>query len=220
MCTACKVANAGQNKCSTTKPVCKGSKCDNDILITHTTKGIVDKHGAFSNLSVEQFELILSSTGWLDCHIIQQVHVCLQKLNFPIEGLQRPTLGPCRNFNEVSGEFVQILHTRNSHWVCVSSLGCVHGEVNLYDSLYHNVIDEEVKSQVSNLVGPTNFTGLNVIPVQQQRNGSDCGIFAAAFATCLVFGVSPDRVQFDVSKMRSHLYSCIKNGTLELFPTC
>lgn len=34
-----------------------------------------------------------------------------------IEGLQRPTLGLVRNFDVVNGEFIQILHTGNSHLV-------------------------------------------------------------------------------------------------------
>ena len=218
MCTACKVEiHAGQSKNNASKPFCKS---DGDIVVTHIKTGNVDKFGKLSNLNEEHYELILSPTGWLDCDIIQQVHVCLQKLNPTIKGLQRPTLGPCRNFNEVNGEFVQIMHTRNSHWVCVGSLGCTDGHVNLYDSLYHNVIDDEVKFQVSNLVGPDNFIGLNVIPVQQQRNGSDCGIFAVAFATCLVLGILPESVQFDLSKMRSHLHSCLKKCVLEVFLTC
>ena len=74
-----------------------------------------------------------------------------------MEGFQWPTLGRCRNFNIVSGEFIQILHTDNSHWVCVSSIGCLPGIVNLYDSLYHNII-EEVEEQVVDLVGEEHLT--------------------------------------------------------------
>ena len=96
----------------------------------------------------EHYELIFAPTGWLDCDIIHRVHVCLEKLKVTIEGLQRPTLCPCKNFKKVNG-LSQIVRTGNSHWVCVGSLGCVHAEVNLYDSWYHNVIDHKVKSQVS-----------------------------------------------------------------------
>ena len=91
--------------------------------------------------------------------------------------------------------------------------------VNLYDSLYHNVIDSEIEDQVINLVGQDNFNGIIVVPVQQQLNGSDCGVFSAAFAICLAYGISPEMMQFDVSKMRTHLYRSLKLGTLEMFPT-
>ena len=112
------------------------------------------------------------------------------------------------------------MHTGQQHWVCVGSIGCEDGTVNLYDSLYHNIIYSEVEDQVINLVGQENWkTGIQVGPVQQQKNGSDCGVFAAAFATCLAHGTLPQTVQFDVCKMRSHLYHSLKNGQLQMFPT-
>ena len=44
--------------------------------------------------------------------------VLLQEINPLIEGFQRPTLGPVRNFSIVSGEFMQLFHTGQNHWVC------------------------------------------------------------------------------------------------------
>ena len=80
-----------------------------------------------------------------------------------MEGFQRPTLDRCRNFNIVSLEFIQILHTGKSHWVCVSSTGCLPGIVNLYDSLYHNIIEEEVEAQVVDLVGEEHLRGILIV---------------------------------------------------------
>ena len=42
-------------------------------------------------------------------------------------------------------------------------------------------IEKEVEEQVINYVGTNNYYGLQVVPVQQQNNGSDCRVFAAAF---------------------------------------
>lgn len=105
-------------------------------------------------------------TVTFDCDIIHEMHVCLRKINLTIEGLQRPTLRPVRNFNPINGEFAQILHT--VHLICVGSVGCEDGTVNnyLYDSLYHNIVDNEVEEQVLNLVG------IQVVHIQQQQNGS------------------------------------------------
>ena len=119
----------------------------------------------------------------------------------------------------MSGEFIQILHTGNSHWVCVSSSGCLPGIVNLYDSLYHNIIEEEVEAQVVDLVGEEHLKGIAVVPVQQQPNGNDCGVFASAFATCLVHYQTPETLQFDRSIMRQHLLECLVAGKMTLFPT-
>ena len=95
--------------------------CDNDVSITQVTVGVVDKQSTLAKLDESDYQTIFSPTGWLTGDIIQQAQVLLQKENSAIKGFQRPTLGPARNFNVVSGEFVQILHTRSDHWVCVSS---------------------------------------------------------------------------------------------------
>ena len=98
--------------------------------------------------------------------------------------------------------------TEKQHWVCISSVGCSDGIVNLYDSLYHNVISKEVEEQALNLVGADSFSSLNVVAIQQQRNGSDSGVFAAAFSTALVHGVPPGLLKFDTTKLRNHLCEC------------
>ena len=99
----------------------------------------------------KDFDVVGSPTGWLDCTIIHQAQVYLQQLNTGIRGLQRPVLGPVRSFDIMRGDFVQILHTGDKHWVCISSIGCLSGEVNLYDSLFHNILEDEVKEQVYDL---------------------------------------------------------------------
>lgn len=124
---------------------------------------------------------------------------------------------PIRNFDIVTSEFVQILHTGHMHWVCISSIGCMPGEVNLYDSLYHDIIEDEVTQQVKCLMADS-YVGLISVPVQQQLNGSDCGVFAIAFATCLVYGLNPKDFTFNISQMRPHLIQCLKNGKMEMFP--
>ena len=220
-CTGCK--SGGKVKLNS--KVAKESKMqacnsdNDDIIITGISTSPTEKSASLAKLNEEHYKLILSPSGWLDCDIIHEVHVCLRNINPEVEGLKRATLGPCRNFTQVNGEFIQILHTGEKHWVCVGSMGCEDGTVNLYDSLYHNIIYSEVEDQVINLVGQENYTGIQVVPVQQQRNGSDCGVFAAAFATCLAYGLPPQTVQFDVCKMRAHLCHSLKNGLLQMFPT-
>ena len=192
---------------------------ESDISIIKVTHGSSDKSSPLGNLTDSHFDLILSPTGWLDCDIIHQAQVLLRGENSSIEGFQRPTLGPVRNFDVVSGEFIQISHTGHSHWVCVSSIGCELGHVNLYDSLYHDsVLTQEVEEQTNDLLGGC-LVALNPMPVQQQTNGSDCGVFAIAFSTCLVFGEDPTFINFDTQSMRTHLASCLSNGKFTLFPT-
>ena len=124
-----------------------------------------------------------------------------------------------RSFEKCTpGEFVQILHTGSDHWVCVSSIKFQPGLVNLYDSLYHDVISQEIEEQTNDLLGG-GLISLDFVPVQQQSNGSDCGVFSIAFATCLVFATNPSFVTFDVVRMRSHLLACLKNERMSMFPS-
>ena len=117
----------------------EGERAD-DIEITITITCESERYRSLRNLDVQDYQLIMSPHGWLDGAIVHSAQVLLQKINPLIEGFQRPTLGPVRNFSVVSGEFVQLLHTGQDHWVCISSVGCPPGTVKLFDSLYHDII--------------------------------------------------------------------------------
>ena len=54
--------------------------------------------------------------------------------------------------------------------------------------------------------------------VQQQGNGVDCGVYAIAFTTSLVYGSNPEKESYD-KKIRPHLVECLKIGKLTPFPT-
>ena len=82
----------------------------------------------------------------------------------------------------------------------------------------HNIIEDEVNEQVYHLTAENDIT-LILVPVRQQQNGSDCGVFSIAFATCLVLGILPETVQFNVPAMHLHLLCCLKAEKLELFLT-
>ena len=81
-----------------------------------------NKSAALGDLTECNFDIIISPNGWLDCTIIQQAQIILMEVNPLIEGFQRTILGPIRNFDIVTREFVQILHTGGQHWVCISSI--------------------------------------------------------------------------------------------------
>jgi Ulp1 family protease len=102
----------------------------------------------------------------------------LMKTQYNANGLQDTVLGQTLHYQIYRSEpFVQILHDGRIHWVVISTYGCNPGEVNLLDSLFNGRIADHIKRQIcANL----NFTGdqlkINVIPVQQQTNGVDCGV--------------------------------------------
>ena len=55
-----------------------------------------------------------------------------------------------------------------------------------------------------------------MINVQQQENGSDCGVFAIAYAQCLLEGKNP--AEYDFIDPRKHLAHYLPNGSLPNFP--
>lgn len=162
----------------------------------------------------------------LSCHqldgqtgtIIHEAQTILQQVKSSIWGFQQPTFRPIRQFDIMTGDFILILNINNNHWVCVSSIGCPPGHLNLMDSLTKQVISKELQELVQALLGP-NFQGIFNIPVQQQMNASDCGVFAIAYATCLVYGQNPCTVIFDIPTKRQHLHRCLRAEMMQLFPT-
>ena len=117
----------------------------------------------------------------------------------------------------MSGEFVQNLHAGSDHWVCVSSIGCLPGHVNLYDSFYHVAISQEVEDQTNDLLGGR-LASLQFVSVQQQTNGSHCGVFAIAIATCLALGTNPSHVTFNIQGMPLYLVARFKTEKMSMFP--
>ena len=110
----CAVCTSGGKGKLSAKGTQDSSHMLKNVVVTGISTCSTEKSASLAKLTKNHFQLILSPSDWLDCDIIHEVQVCLRNINPGIEGLQRPTLGPCRNFNQVDGEFIQILHTGKS----------------------------------------------------------------------------------------------------------
>jgi len=53
--------------------------------------------------------------------------------------------------------------------------------------------------------------------IQQQPNGNDCGLYAVAFATALVYGQDP--TEEDYCDLRSYFLNCMLSHCLTQFPS-
>ena len=116
---------------------------------------------------------------------------------------------------------IQILHRgdiKSGHWFTISTVDCKEGTINWYDSIY-NDLDKESKQQICAIIKPA---GKNLIfqkcPVQNQVGGSDCGLFAIAFAVSICLGVNPSKFIYDQENMRRHLTECLENQKFSNFP--
>ena len=103
------------------------------------------------NLHQSDKEVLLSPTAWLTDSIINAAQRLLGK-QFPhLPGLQDVSLGLTMSFNIQTGEFLQILHTSQDHWLTVSTIGVQHPKVKVFDSLYHSV-PALAKAQIASLL--------------------------------------------------------------------
>ena len=121
----------------------------------------------------------------LNDNIINVVQRMLKKQIYQANGLQDPVLGQTLNFNVNRNlPFVQVLHDGRIHWIAVTTLNCNEGEINLMDSLFKGRVPNHSKQQLSALLNFRNKNiKINVLPVQQQTNGVDCGLFTLEFCS-------------------------------------
>ena len=164
-------------------------------------------------------QILLDPTGWLNDDIINAAQKLLKKANPVVPGLQSVACGLTMNFVIEDGEFVQILHTTQGHWNTISTIGMKPAEVQVFDSLY-TCIPIMAKAQIANILATDKATiKLYFMDVQMQSGGCDCGLFAIAFATALVFGKHPGCFLFEQKCMRSHLLHCLESQEMTMFPT-
>ena len=162
--------------------------------------------------------MILSSTGWLDDVIINAAQDLLKE-QFEISGFQNTTLGCNLSFDILRSEFVQILHNGKNHWLTTSTVGLPAATVNVYDS-FNQSLSQSTVNQVCALIFTRNQTiDVRFIDVEPQTNSSDCGVYAIAFATSLCFCEDISSIQYCVSKMRTHLVSCLEKRQMAPFPS-
>ena len=124
---------------------------------------------------------------------------------------------------DVTGKFVQVIFVEPNHWACLTNKFTSSNQtVNLYDSLH--TIPEKLGSIVrqacSILKTKASTVTIDVINVQLQEGGSDCGLFALAMATDLCRDNDPVNMSYHQHRMRSHLEECFENLILTPFPSC
>ena len=172
-----------------------------------------------SQKSKEITNVLLSDTAWLTCTVIDAAQDLLKVVaHDKFSGFQSVAVGRTMQFEIQEGEFIQILHCNSGHWVTMSTIGCKPSEVFMYDSMY-SAASECVQCQIATLLAlPSSHITLKFMDVQMQSGTCDCGLFAVAFATALVFGYNPGQYIFDQLSMRKHLWNCLRNQKISMFP--
>ena len=196
--------------------------CSYIDLSTEPSKSEPNKHWVSINsirLTNEDKETLMTKE-WLNDNHISAAQSLLKQQHPDVSGLQPSTLQYTQMFDVHSNrEFVQCLNLADNHWTTVSTVGCVPGVVNVYDSLNYG-LTTSIERTIANLVHTDKPTiTIQRAPMQLQRGGSDCGLFAIASATAICNGQSPENIQFDQSQMRPHLLKCLEDKLLMPFPS-
>ena len=116
----------------------------------------------------------------LSDNVINAIQKMIATQHTEINGFQDTVLGQKSNFKSYkSMPFVQIIHNGNLHWVTISTYGCNEGEVNLMASLFKGNIPLQTKRQICAIMDcESKYLKIKVLPVQQQSNSVDCGVYA------------------------------------------
>ncbi|XP_065651537.1 uncharacterized protein LOC136079568 [Hydra vulgaris] len=156
----------------------------------------------------------------------KHIHFCQQIMSIQLGidvGLQDPITDQLLSFNiHPNAPFVQVRHDGHLHWVCVTTYGCAAGEIYLFDSFFHGAISFATKRQIYSILKcAKKYLVIKVLPIQQQTNGVDCGLYAITWARQIleVKGIPPTSIMFEENCMRKHLLQCIINNRLDVFPT-
>ena len=130
----------------------------------------------------------LVSGKWLHGSLTNAAQNLLREKFVSEKGLQ-DTITKETSWKPVHGEFVQILHIGKSHWLTLSNKQCPSGTVRVYDSI-KGAIPADTKIHHYALPGKAELE-LEVMDVDLQVNGDDCGLNAIATAYELCAGNDP-----------------------------
>ena len=179
------------------------------------------------DLSYYDHDVLHSDTKWVNDNIIYTAQHLLKELSKgKIKGWQSTQLCKTKNLFmplPPSSLFIQILHVAQNHWVTVSNITrggkCYHEGVFIYDSLCPNTVDMDTKKQICSFMkSKSKVVRFELMNIQMQENLNDCGLYAIACATELVYKRDPCRAHFQANKLRSHLIECLEKAKIVPFP--
>ena len=175
---------------------------------------------------------VLMSTRWVNDNIVS---VAQQLLKQQCQGKVFGWASPQCSRRSVPDKFppvpehslfVQILNIGGCHWLTTTNIdtnikyaSSGANTVRIYDSGMSLNIPLSTQLDICQFWKPSaDRVCFDIMNVEKQPNSFDCGIYALAFATELVFGQDPALCEFKAEEMRSHLIQCFEKQKIECFP--
>ena len=114
---------------------------------------------------------------------------------------------------------IQIVHDRSNHWIVACNLKRTDNIIEIYDSLFTTVTNK-TRATVTNLFQPIpgKKPRLKNMKSQKQQGSQDCGLFAIAIVTAILFNQDTS-TKFSQQRMRDHLVQCFEDKLMTQFPT-
>ena len=149
----------------------------------------------YEKLTKADLDRLHQKGGWLNDRLINAGQILLKRRFPDTSGLQNVDLAKTLCFTQNEPSFVQILNTYDSHWVCVTSIGCKSNMVNVYDSMRTGDVSISTKECIATLLScRSKFIYILLPEVQQQTDAASCGLFALAYAYSLCEGLDPSQL--------------------------
>ena len=155
-------------------------------------------------------DLLRSNGQWLNDSIVNAGPVLMKEMLPSTCCLQDVRHSRTHSFQPEVKRFVQVLNCRDSHWLCATNV------VKIYDRMRTGDVTMSTKEDIATLLQSTEKINHLLFPeVQQQRDGSSCGLFALTFAQTLAEGKDPSKVVYpNGPNLCSHLLQCILAGRM------
>lgn len=220
-----------RNRTSTTETQKKSTKCEPGTISASIDSDSTSDESIWINLpelglilSERDRQTLLNDNGWLSDAHVTGCFIWLYEQVLDKDLWQRPVYAlHAKDLPLVTKRFVlQPLHLNGNHWACsIIEKSQTHKyKVAIYDSMSENqesyILPSETVKHFDRWLGKNNWT-MEVVPTQQQNDGSSCGLFAIAFAFTLASGDNY-MYGFDTRRFRTHLYKCLMDLKIELFP--
>jgi hypothetical protein len=158
----------------------------------------------------------IKENKWIDDVIMNAASQFL-KTEFPLVSGLYSTSFSRLGFIHNPYQGIQFHNVNGTHWVLSSSL---HGKIQVYDSLKGTGgISDDLRRQLTEIYSPDGRSvTVEIVDVQQQYGGNDCGLFSIAFSIDLLLGNDVNHIQYDQSTFRSHLLNCFEEKRITPFP--
>ena len=195
------------------------------------------------NLKNSDKDIFLNEKSWLTDSRINAAMALMKtngKSSVEYNGMEDVLVTQANGFtyNPKAEKFIQMININHNHWVTISNVFCESSQfeaapghfvrpiafAKVYDSLQS--LNEKngkvnypfsVEKAICELNRPTVAVQFIVEDVPQQDGGSDCGLFAIAFAASLCQNINPNSLVIKQQAMRPAFLKCIDNNDLSTF---